>query len=99
MVFLGTQAVAAPLWGLAVQYFGMPAALLAAAVMLGVSTALVGVLRVPDSHDLDRSPLAYWDTPRFVLEQAEDGLSVRHAVNAAIPAAIRRHPMGDLPRR
>ena len=30
---------------------------------------LVGlVLRVPDSHGLDRSPLAYWDTPRLQLD-------------------------------
>ena len=30
---------------------------------------LVGlVLRVPDSQGLDRSPLAYWDTPRLQLD-------------------------------
>jgi len=91
MVFLGTQAVAAPLWGLAVQYFGIPAALLAAAAMLGVSTALIGVLRVPDSHELDRSPLAYWDTPRFILEPEPTSpvvVSIRYEVDEASQAGF-----------
>ena len=110
MVFLGTQAVAAPLWGLAVQQFGIPAALLAAAAMLGVSTALVGVLPVPDSHQLDRSPLAYWDTPRFTLAPEPTTpvmVSIRYQVDqlakppswppcnpCAIPAPFRRHQLG-----
>ena len=91
MVFLGTQAVAAPLWGLAVQQFGIPAALLAAAAMLGVSTALVGVLPVPDSHQLDRSPLAYWDTPRFTLAPEPTTpvmVSIRYQVDQARQAAF-----------
>ena len=91
MVFLGTQAVAAPLWGLAVQLFGIPAALLAAAAMLGVSTALVGVLPVPDSHQLDRSPLAYWDTPRFTLAPEPTTpvvVSIRYQVDQARQAAF-----------
>jgi MFS family permease len=91
MVFLGTQAVAAPLWGLAVQQWGMSTALLAAAIMLGGSTALAGVLRVPDSHDLDRSPLAYWDAPRFSIEpepQSPVVVSVRYEVEQARRAAF-----------
>jgi len=91
MVFLGTQAVAAPLWGLAVQQFGIPAALLLAAAMLGVSTALVGVLPVPDSYQFDRSPLAYWDTPRFTLAPEPTTpvvVSIRYQVDHARQAAF-----------
>jgi MFS family permease len=91
MVFLGTQAVAAPLWGLVVQQWGIPTALLAAALMLGGSTALAGVLRVPDSHGLDRSPLAYWDTPRFSIEPEPESpvvVSVRYEVEPARQAAF-----------
>lgn len=66
MVFLGTQALSAPVWGLLTSEFGLRVALLVAAALLGVSTAMVAVLRVPESSQLDRSPLAYWDTPRFV---------------------------------
>jgi MFS family permease len=80
MVFLGTQAISAPLWGLAVQQWGIPAALLTAAALLGASTAL------PDSHQLDRSPLAYWDMPRFTLEPEATSrvvVSVRYEVDEA----------------
>ncbi|HWH99531.1 MAG TPA: MFS transporter [Propionibacteriaceae bacterium] len=68
MVFLGTQAVAAPIWGLVTQYAGLQVALLAAAALVGVSVLAGLVLRVPDSQGLDRSPLAYWDTPRLQID-------------------------------
>ena len=68
MVFLGTQAVAAPIWGLVTQYAGLRVALLAAATLVGVSVLVGLVLRVPESQGLDRSPLAYWDTPRLQLD-------------------------------
>jgi MFS family permease len=68
MVFLGTQAVAAPIWGLITQHAGLKVALLAAAALVGVSVLVGLLLRVPDSQGLDRSPLAYWDTPRLQLD-------------------------------
>ncbi|WP_231930478.1 MFS transporter [Friedmanniella luteola] len=68
MVFLGTQAVAAPVWGLVTQYTSLRTALLAAAVLLVVSVLLGLVLRVPESEGEDRSPLAYWDTPRLQVD-------------------------------
>ncbi|WP_040421340.1 MFS transporter [Actinopolymorpha alba] len=68
MVFLGTQAVAAPIWGLVTQLTSLRVALLAAAALVGFSAAAGRVLRVPDSHQLDRSPLAYWDTPRLAVD-------------------------------
>lgn len=68
MVFLGTQAVAAPIWGLVTQHAGLRSALLAAAVLLVASVLLGLVLRVPDSQALDRSPLACWDTPRLQVD-------------------------------
>jgi MFS family permease len=67
MVFLGIQAVAAPIWGLVTRQWGLRVALLAA-VMVGVSVLAGLLLRVPDSQDLDRSPLAYWDTPRLQID-------------------------------
>ena len=68
MVFLGPQAVAAPIWGLVTQHAGLKVALLAAAALVGVSVLVGLVLRVPDSQGLDRSPLAYWDTPRLQVD-------------------------------
>jgi hypothetical protein len=68
MVFLGTQAVAAPIWGLVTQHAGLQVALLAATALAGVSVLVGLVLRVPDSQGIDRSPLAYWDTPRLQVD-------------------------------
>jgi len=68
MVFLGTQAIGAPVWGLVTQYTSLRTALLAASVLLVGSVVLGLVLRVPDSQGLDRSPLAYWDTPRLQVD-------------------------------
>ena len=48
MVFLGTQAVAAPISGLVTQHAGLQVALLAAAALVGVSV-LVGQ---PETHHL-----------------------------------------------
>jgi MFS family permease len=53
MVFLGTQAIAAPIWGLITQHAGLKVALLAAAALVGVSVLVGLVLRVPDSQGLD----------------------------------------------
>ena len=68
MVFLGTQSVAAPVWGLVTQLAGLQVALAVAAALIGVSVLTGLVLRVPDSQGLDRSPLAYWDTPRLQVD-------------------------------
>lgn len=68
MVFLGTQAVAAPVWGLVTQHASLRTALLVASVLVLVSVLLGLVLRVPEGQGLDRSPLAYWDTPRLQVD-------------------------------
>jgi quinol monooxygenase YgiN len=86
MVFLGTQAVAAPIWGLVTQHAGLQVALLAAAALVGVSVVVGLVLRVPDSHGLDRSPLAYWDTPRLQVDPESGSgpvvVAIQYEVNA-----------------
>ena len=72
MVFLGSQAVAAPIWGLVTQRLGLSVAIVAAAALVGVS-ALVGlVLKVPESESLDRSPLAYWGAAPLALMPEPD---------------------------
>jgi MFS family permease len=84
MVFLGTQSIASPIWGLLTQHTSLRVALLLAAALVAVSVALTTVLRIPDSQHLDRSPLAYWDTPRLI-DEPEPGagpilVSIRYTV-------------------
>jgi MFS family permease len=90
-IFLGTQAVAAPIWGVVVEGKGLRTALLTASALLVISTLTAGVLRVPDSHDLDRSPLSYWDTPRIAVDPHPSSpvvVSVRYEVDEAQQAAF-----------
>jgi MFS family permease len=85
VVFLGTQSVAAPIWGLVTQYSGLQIALAVAAALSGVSVLTGLVLRVPDSQGLDRSPLAYWDTPRLQVDPDSGSgpilVSIQYAVD------------------
>jgi predicted MFS family arabinose efflux permease len=50
MVFLGTQAIGAAIWGQVTAQLGLRNALLICAALLAVSTMMVAVLRVPDSQ-------------------------------------------------
>ncbi len=68
MVFLGSQAVAAPIWGQVTQHLGLRVAIVAAAVLVAASAAGGLVLKVPESQHLDRAPLAYWGVAPVVLE-------------------------------
>jgi MFS family permease len=91
MVFLGTQAITAPIWGQVTAQLGLRTTLLICAALLAVSTLMVVVLRVPDSQNLDRSPLAYWDTPRLAV--GPDGaspvtVSIRYQVHPDQQAAF-----------
>jgi len=86
MVFLGSQALASPIWGLVTQHLGLRVAIVAAASMVGVSALAGLVLEVPESHDLDRSPLAYWGVPPVALEPEPDAgpivVSIEYEVSA-----------------
>ncbi len=68
MVFLGSQAVAAPIWGQVTQHLGLRVAIVAAAALVAASAAGGLVLKVPESQHLDRAPLAYWGVAPVVLE-------------------------------
>jgi len=68
MVFLGSQAVAAPIWGQVTQHLGLRFAIVAAAALVAASAAGGLVLKVPESQHLDRAPLAYWGVAPVVLE-------------------------------
>jgi MFS family permease len=91
MVFLGTQAITAPIWGQVTARLGLRTTLLICAGLLAFSTMMVVVLRVPDSQHLDRSPLAYWDTPRFAIEPDRTSpvtVSIRYQVHPDQQAAF-----------
>jgi len=86
MVFLGSQAIASPIWGLITQHFGLSVAVLAAAGFAGVSAIGGLVLTVPENQHLDRSPVAYWGAATVLLEPDPDAgpivVSIEYEVTA-----------------
>lgn len=72
MVFMGCQAVASPLWGLATVQFGLEAAVVAASVLVALSALLALVAKVPSSGHLDRSTVSYWGDVSLRFEPEPD---------------------------
>ena len=68
MVFLGAQAVFAPIWGLVTQHLGLGVAVLTTAALVGLGAIGGLVLPVPDSQHLDRAALSYWIPAPVALE-------------------------------
>jgi MFS family permease len=73
MVFLGSQAIGSPLWGLLTKNSSLQFAVLLAAALVAASAVLGALkLRVPDSEGLERGPLTYWETPSLLSEPGDE---------------------------
>jgi MFS family permease len=86
MVFLGSQAIASPIWGLITQHSSLRVAVLAAAALVGLSAVGGLVLTVPENQHLDRTPVAYWGPATVALEPEPDAgpivVSIEYEVSA-----------------
>jgi hypothetical protein len=86
MVFLGSQAIASPIWGLITQHSSLRVAVLAAAALVGLSAVGGLVLTVPENQHLDRTPMAYWGPATVALEPEPDAgpivVSIEYEVSA-----------------
>lgn len=69
MTFTGSQAVAAPAWGLVAQWFEVQWAIVAAGALVLITT-LVGLLwlPLPDTSHRDPSPVSYWGGATTLLD-------------------------------
>jgi hypothetical protein len=86
MVFLGSQAIASPIWGLITQHLGLRVAILAAAALVGISAVTGMALRVPENEHLDRTPLAYWGPATVALEPEPDAGPIMVSIEYEVPA-------------
>jgi MFS family permease len=86
MVFLGSQAIASPIWGLLTQRLGLRVAILAAAALVGISAVAGLALRVPENEHLDRTPLAYWGPATVALEPEPDAGPIMVSIEYEVPA-------------
>jgi MFS family permease len=74
VVFQGTQAVGAVIWGTLADRTSVPTALLTAAAVLAVGAVLGLRTPMPDTSKLDRTPSAHWPAPQLIFTpSAEDG--------------------------
>jgi MFS family permease len=68
VVFAGSQAVGALLWGQIAGLFGLDTAFLAAAVLLLAGTVTVRWWPVHEQDGADRSPAIFWAEPHIMLQ-------------------------------
>jgi MFS family permease len=72
IVFAGGQAFGAFLWGLLAQWWGLLPVFLAAAALMALTTATVGVWPLRDVAGLDRDPAVFMPDPTLVREPEPD---------------------------
>nr|WP_296071992.1 MFS transporter [uncultured Actinoplanes sp.] len=68
VVFAGSQALGALIWGQVTEYTGLRTAFLAAAVAMVAGTATVRLIPVHEQDGADRSPSIFWPEPHIMLE-------------------------------
>lgn len=85
MVFMGTMALGAPLWGQVAQWFGLSVAIWAAAALMA-AFAVVGLfLKLPESGDLDRTPVSYWSDAGALIDPSVETGPVAVTVEMIVP--------------
>lgn len=85
MTFTGSQVIASPIWGQVTQHAGLGTAVGVAAALVVIG-GLVGLgLKVPESEQLDRTPLAYWAETPIALDPASDMGPVQVMVEYHVP--------------
>jgi MFS family permease len=68
VVFFGSQAAGAAVWGVVAQRVGLTSAFLVAAVVMIGAAAAGSRLRLADVSGLDRSPAVYWPDARLAFQ-------------------------------
>ncbi len=63
MTFMGTMAIASPIWGALTQRAGLPTAVYTAAALTAVGAFAGRAVRIPESGTADRAALDYWNDP------------------------------------
>jgi len=85
IVFVGGQGVAALVWGLLAERFGLVAVFLAAAGLMLAGAASLRWWPLHDTEGLDRSPAMYWPEPHLNFEPEPDDGPVLVTVTYRVP--------------
>ena len=84
VVFTGSQAVGAVVWGLVADRASVEAAFLAAAGLVVVGVVAGLFWKVPETGHLDREPAVYWSEPTLGIDPAPDGGPVLVSVHFTV---------------
>lgn len=87
VVFQGSQAIGAVIWGTVAARTTVTTALLAAAAVLAVGAVLGLRTPMPDTSQLDRKPSAHWPTPQLTFTPNADDGPVLVTVTYRVPEA------------
>jgi predicted MFS family arabinose efflux permease len=73
MVFFGSQALGALLWGAVANSAGLAPTFLAAAALMALGAGTIRIWPLFDTKAMDRSRVVYWEEPRLPAEADADG--------------------------
>lgn len=85
MSFLGTMALASPLWGALTQYAGLSTAVYTASALVAVGSIAGLSVRIPESEAADRAALEYWNDPSLGIAPEPDAGPVQVIVEYHVP--------------
>ncbi|HSK32543.1 MAG TPA: MFS transporter, partial [Propionicimonas sp.] len=86
MTFTGAQAIASPVWGLIAQHVSLAAAVWIASGLVVVGGVVGFFWHFPESADLDRAPLVFWNDAQLVVDPEPDAGPVQVQVEYVVPA-------------
>jgi MFS family permease len=86
MTFTGAQAIASPVWGLIAQHVSLAAAIWIASGLVVVGGVVGFFWHFPESADLDRAPLVFWNDAQLVIDPEPDAGPVQVQVEYVVPA-------------
>lgn len=87
MTFMGTMAIASPIWGALTQRASLPVAVLVASTLTAVGAVAGLAVRIPESDAADRAALEYWNDPSLGVAPAPDAGPVQVLVEYQVAAA------------
>ncbi len=86
MSFMGTMALASPLWGALTQATTLATAVYAASALTAVGAVVGLAVRIPESETADRAALSFWNDPSLGIIPEPDAGPVQVIVEYHVPA-------------
>ncbi len=87
MSFMGTMAIASPVWGALTQHSSLHIAVYTACALVALGAVAGLAVRIPESEATDRSAIRYWNDPSLGIAPEPDAGPVQVVVEYHVPPA------------